>query len=70
MNSDNERAMTSMIKSWSTLRAMRECTSDDHREQSSGQFEEQRDRRESHPVGAGNDENDTQCDGGEVGGED
>ena len=34
----------------------------DNREQSRGQFEEQRDRRENHPVGAGNVQNNTQYD--------
>ena len=39
-----------------------EWIEDDHQEQSSGLFEEQRDSRESHSVGAGNDQNNTQLD--------
>ena len=39
-----------------------EVIEDDHREQSSGHLEEQRDRRESHPVGAENDLSNTQRD--------
>ena len=42
---------------------------DDHREQSSGQFKQQRDRRERHSVGAGNDQNNTRLNWRNVGGE-
>ena len=56
VKSDNEPALTSLIASWSTMRAMTEWIKDDHREQSSWQFKEQWDCREGGPVGAGDDQ--------------
>ena len=41
VKSDKEPALTSLIASWSTMRAMTMWIEDDHREQSSWQFKEQ-----------------------------
>ena len=45
VKSDSELALTSLIESWSTLRAMKRRIEDDHRGQSCWKFEEQRVRR-------------------------
>ena len=65
VKSDNEPALTSLIKSWSTLRA----TKSGSRMIIENSPEQQRDRRESHSVGAGNDQNNTRRNWGNVGGE-
>ena len=60
VKSDNEPALTSLIASWSTMRAMTSGSRDDHREQSNWQFKEEWNCREGDPVGAGDDQDDSQ----------
>ena len=51
VKADNEPALTSLVDSWSTLRANDEWIEDDRVEQSGGQLEEQRNRGGSDSTG-------------------
>ena len=62
VKSGNEPALTGLIESWSTLRALKKWIEDDHREHSFWMYIKQRDRCESDSICAGNDQNDTQRD--------
>ena len=60
VKSDNEPALTSLIASWSTKRAMTRRSRMIIEKQSCWQFEEQQNCREGDPVGAGDDQDNSQ----------
>ena len=69
VKSGDEPALTKLDRVMQHAESDEEWIEDDHREQSSEKFEEQGELGESHLVGAGNDQNSTQFDRGEVGDE-
>ena len=70
VKSDNEPALTSLIASWSRMRAVTSGSMMIIENSRRWQLEEQRNRREGDPVGAGNDQDDSQRHRRTVGSED